>query len=235
MKYFSHYIWESGSEGKANPVSLVLQQVKYGGKHHLFACICEAEECSEGGIYTGGYVTTSLVEWFHDQYLQLWYKKPMGEKLQRALKKELGKMEEALVVYAGEKETYVKYHMLGILMCEHDFLCFAKGTPKGYLFNHRFNRKQRIPWMDRLFTRQVYEKEERDEVRFAFGYLQKGVGVLLCGSRFDAYISAEEMIEVLLHPWDNEEQIQKSLRELWKENQIRGGEKDGAAIYVTIP
>lgn len=231
MKYFSHYIWESGSEEKANPVSLVLQQVKYRGKHLLFACICEAEKgCEEAG-YVSGYVTACLVEWFHKQYLKQWYDQSVGERLRRAVVKEMEKIDGELESYADEHHICVKYHILGMLMCEHDFVCIAKGEPKGYLFNRRFNRKQRLVLTDRLFEG---NNMHADGLKTVCGCLQKGVAMILCNKEFDGQIKAEEMTEVLSEPCEQEGQIEKRLEELQKENHFRGGAEYGAAVYVRI-
>ena len=49
MQYYSHYIWESGSEEKDNPISVVLQQVSRKNHHYLLACVCDGRAAERDG------------------------------------------------------------------------------------------------------------------------------------------------------------------------------------------
>ena len=237
MKYFSHYIWESGSgeNGNLSPVSVVLQQIKWRGWHYLFACICEGEGSEEESCYISGYVTAYLVEWFHRQFGDSLCKADVGERLKKSLAKEL-EMIEAGLRSNTEKRFGETYHILGILLCEQNFLCFAKGDYKGYLFNRRFNRKQRIDVQERFFPKPCVSsgEDKGNEWKYVFGHLQKGVGMLLCNKGFDTHLTKQEMVEVLCKEDLLEEQIRRRLKELWKENKFRGGENYAGAVYFRI-
>ena len=239
MKYFSHYIWESGSEEKENlnPISVVLQQIRWRRQHYLLACICEGEGSNKEACEISGYVTAHLVEWFHGQFAGSLCRIDAGERVQKSLFKELGKIEGELWENGEEKTGRKTYHILGMLMCEQDFLCFARGNYKGYLFNRRFNRKQRIHLEERFFGGRGNSWKDAgkdDKPHFVLGHLQKGVGVLLCNREFDRKLSAEEMVEVLGEDDLDEEQMKKRLKELWMENKFRGGTDYAGAVYFRI-
>ena len=237
MKYYSHYIWESGSEEETkNPVSVVLQQIKGGKRHYLFACICEGEGNGEETSYISGYVTARLVEWFHGLFSEKHCGAEVGEQMKKRLSREIVLIEEELWANSEEKGLSESYHILGILLCEQDFLCFAKGDYKGYLFNRRFNRKQRVDVKKRFFegNDQVARDGKVGNVQYVFGHLQKNVGIILCNKDFDIYFSEHELIEVLGEDGLEEEQINRRLQELWKENQHRGGAAYAGAVYFRI-
>ena len=226
MKYYSHYVWESGSVERQNPVSVVLQQVKLRKGSCLLVCICDGTESGENACLVSGYLTERLVEWFHHKYIPTLQKKTQDRSASQVLGEELKKIEEELEEYGRQKGTVPKYDVLGMAVWDSEYCCFLKGKCKGYLFNRRFNKKQ----MRNLKTL-VYQGEEEHRIQLAQGSMQKGVGILLCSPLFDSNISGEEMLEVLWEEHLEDGDIQKRLGELWKENKKRGETGHAGAVF----
>ena len=225
MKYYSHYIWENEKLEGQNPVSLVLQQAKLRKGRCLLACICDGTRSIENESLVSGYVTERLTEWFHGKYIATLQVSMNGIKIQHMLEEELAKIEEELEEYGRQKGSVVECDLLGMAVWNDSFCCFWKGDCKGYIFNKRFNRKQRRD------LKEVIGQKEEGQIQLVEGNLQKGVGILFCSSLFDGYIREEEMLEVLSEEDLADKEIEKRLRELWKENQKRGERGHAGAVF----
>ncbi len=225
MQYYSHYIWESGSGEKKNPVSVVLQQVSLNKHQYLLACVCDGRRSKDSGSLVSGYFTERLAEWFHQRHPGIKHQCKEEEILQ-AISKELKKITEELQEYGRQKNIEVAYDIWGILICDNQFWMFKKGDCKGYLFNRRFNRKQRKELQKVL----LQDKADPDEL-LLYGRLQKNIGILLCSEAFGENISEEEMLQVLFEENLKDKDIQKRLGELWNENIRRGGTRYAGAVF----
>ncbi len=226
MKYYSHYLWENGNAKKQNPVSVVLQQVKLRKGRCLLACVCDGTGSSENESLVSGYFTERLVEWFHRRYIPTLQMRTHSMSTDQMLGEELIKMEEELQEYGRQKGIVAEYDVLGMVVWDDEFCCFWKGDCKGYLFNRRFNKKQR-----RNLKELICQKEENGRMQLVQGSLQKGVGIVLCSSLFDTNLTEEEMVEVLAEEHIKDEDIRKRLTELWKENQKRGEDRHAGAVF----
>ena len=226
MKYYSHYIWESGAAKGQNPVSLVLQQAKLRKGRCLLVCICDGTRSIENENLVSGYVTERLVEWFHGKYIPALQMPMSGTNIRRMLEEELVKIEEELEEFGRQKDIAADYDILGMTVQNDCFCCFWKGDCKGYIFNKRFNRKQR-----RNLKEVICQKKEEGQMQLVEGNLQKGVGILLCSPLFDGKLMEEEMLEVLSNEGLEDKEIGKRLRELWKENQQRVERGHAGAVF----
>lgn len=224
MKYFSHYYWES-SDGE-NPISVILQQVKLRKGRCLLACICDGSKSSSQKSLVSGYFTERLVEWFHQKFIPAKQKGLQENSIFRMLTEEMKQIEEELQEYEKQKGIVAVYDILGMILCEQFFCCFGQGGCKGFLFNQRFNKKQR-----RNLKGIMLQPEEDRRIQVVQGSLQKGIGILLCSALYDTEISEEEMVEVLSEEHLQDKDIQKRLKELWKENQKRGECGNAGAIF----
>ena len=225
MKYYSHYIWENGDVKEQNPVSLVLQQAKLRKGRCLLACICDGTRSIENESLVSGYVTERLVEWFHGKCIPTLQITVNDAKIPHMLEEELAKIEEEVKEFEKHKGITADYDILGMTVWNDWFCCFWKGDCKGYVFNKRFNRKQR-----RNLKSVIFRKEE-SQMQLAEGNLQKGVGILICSSLFESNLREEEMLEVLAEEGLEDKDIGKRLRELWKENQKRGERGHAGAVF----
>ena len=135
------------------------------------------------------------------------------------------KIEEELEEYGRQKGSVTEYDILGMAVWNDSFCGFWKGDCKGYIFNKRFNRKQRRD------LKEVIGQKEEGQIQLVEGNLQKGVGILFCSSLFDGYIREEEMLEVLSEEDLADKEIERRLRELWKENQKRGERGYAGAVF----
>ena len=224
MNIFSHYIWESEGE-KANPSSVVLQQIKVKKKSCILVFICDGKKEGEKGIYKAGCFTESLVEWFHHRCIPIFSDahgnyvsgdtvRSVWNKVQRELEKEL-------------RQNSTGYEFSGMLLWEECFFYFTKGETKGYLFNKRFNKKQ-----CRNLKEVLFGKNAGEELLIISGELQKGVSLLLSTAGYCECISDEEMVEVLFSEKETELRIRKKLKELWKEDMTRGGARYVGAVFI---
>jgi len=226
MKYYSHYIWENGEVKGQNPISLVLQQAKLRKCRCLLACICDGTRSVKNESLVSGYVTERLVEWFHGKYLPTLQMKMKNTNIQHMLEEELNKIEEELQEFGRQKRIVADYDILGMAVWNDYFCCFWKGDCKGYIFNKRFNRKQR-----RNLKEAICGEKEECQIKLVEGNFQKGVGILLCSSLFDGNLMEEEMLEVLSEAGLEDKEIGKRLGELWKENQKRGERGHAGAVF----
>jgi len=224
MRFFSHYIWESGSEEKGNPVSILLQQVSVKGHHCLLACICDGRKSTCTGSLVSGYFTERLVEWFHQDCLVLIQKRRLEDTIRKSLEAEFEKINAQLQEYGRRKDLMIGYDVRGILLWDNLCWIFGQGDYRGYLFNRRFNKKQRRNLPGNGGT----------EMEILPGNVQKNIGILLCDQTFAQSITEEEMIQVLSEETVTDQKIQKSLRELWKEEIARGGSPCTGAIYIRL-
>ena len=232
MNIFSHYIWESESE-KANPSSVVLQQIKVGKKTCILVCICDGKKEGEQGIRGAGYVTESLVEWFHHRCIPKLCRESgfsvFGRETENLWSKIQGELEKEIrgAMTRAAQNRKLTLHLCGMLIWEEQFCYFVKGDTKGYLFNRRFNKKQ-----CRDLQLLLFGKERGEDLQMISGELQKGVSILFSTARYCEHISKEEMLEVLFVEKDTELRIRKKLKELWKEDMLRGGERYVGAVFI---
>ena len=213
MKYYSHYLWESA--GRENPVSLVLQQVKLKKGRCLLACICDGSRSKADGSLISGYFTERLVEWFHHQCLPLINQSGKTEKIHQLLEKEIKSMPV--------------YDLSGMLVWGEQFCYFEKGDVKSLLFNRRFNKKQ-----CRNLSQMLFDKDKGEELLLVSGTLQKGISILISTAGFCEHISEKEMLEVLFEEKAKDVEIQKRLKELWKEDIVRGGAEYAGAVFFRV-
>ena len=225
MKYYSHYIWENGEVKGQNPVSLVLQQAKLRKGRCLLACICDGTRIIENESLVSGYITERLVEWFHGKCIPTLQITMNDAKIRHMLEEELAKIEEEVKEFEKQKGITADYDIWGMAVKNDYFCCFWKGDCKGYIFNKRFNRKQRRNLKD------IICQKEECQLQLIEGNLQKGVGILLCSPLFDSNLIEEEMLEVLSEEDLEDKDIGKRLRELWKENQKRGERGHAGAVF----
>lgn len=234
MQYYSHYIWESGSEEKNNPVSVALQQVSRKTQHYLLACICDGEMVS-------GYFTERLVEWFHGQFLQQTAKRACSDKdICKSLEKELARIQGELAEFCMLKNQENSYQVWGILLWNDRAWLFQKGNAKGYLFNRRFNRRQRkglhiSPKISREIIGEASKESALTEpLRLVPGRIQRKIGILLCTSEFGCSITEEEMIQVLFEDFLDDKKIRKRLEEIRRADVDREHGSAAGAIYIRV-
>lgn len=224
MNYISHYIWESGSEEKENPISVVLQQVSGGKQCWLLGCVCDGRKSGFCGSMVSGYFTERLVEWFHHYCVPMRGESVQEQEIYRSLTGELSKIEQELGEYGTQKEFRTDYDVWGILMQGSRCWIFGKGTCKGYLFNRRWNKAHR----------KLLEEFSQGEMTVLPGEMQKEIGILLCSSGFDSHILSEEMLQVLFEEKLTDREIGRGLRELWRENVCRGEKSGAGAVYIRV-
>ena len=233
MEFYSHYIWESGNGRKGNSSSVVLQHV-YVKKHScMLLCVCDGGRSrpvgkNEPSSVISGYFTERLVEWFHEDYLSV-IRRRSGEMetentIEKILRAELNKIGTELLEYGKQKEIEVILDVKGILLYDNRFWMFDKGNCCGYLFNRRFNRKQ----MKEIIT------EKGSSWQIVQGRVQNNIGILLCNNTFGAYLTEEEMVGILYQDDLGDEDIQRRLQEIYKENRQRGGKDMAGAVYLRI-
>ena len=161
---------------------MALQQVSRKKQHYLLACVCEGEMIS-------GYFTERLVEWFHGKFLQQTARHSCSDKdICKSLEKELARIQRELAEFCMLKKMESVYQVWGILLWNDSAWLFQKGNAKGYLFNRRFNRRQRkVLHISPNISREIIwpDSEElalTDQLRYAQGRTQKKIGILLCTS-----------------------------------------------------
>jgi len=243
MQYYSHYIWESGSEEKDNPVSVILQQVSRKKHHYLLACVCDGREAdqemnsertmeasnlkkqTEEAMQISSYFTERLTEWFHAYFLDMvLQRKIRTHGIAESLEKELEKIRLELAEYCRQKKRKDRYRVQGILLCDDFFCLFQRGAPGGYLFNRKFNRKKRKKLME----------EVGQELIFVQGTVQKKIGILLCTSEFGSSITEEEMIWVLFDDVLDDKKIGKRLREIRQADFEHGVTGAVGAVFMRL-
>ena len=245
MQIYSHYIWESGSEEKKNPVSLVLQQVSLKNHHYLLACVCDGRKSFEKksvgrkmengeisdrdvssacGSLVSGYFTERLVEWFHHHYLEILQKSRGEDAVLKALSVEVGKIEKELQDYGRQKDVKVSYDVRGIFLYDSQCWIFGQGECQGYRFNRRFNRRQR----------RKLPGGEGQHMEIVQGKVQRDIGIMLCNAGFGELLTEEEMVQVMFGEHLTDRDINKRLRELWKEDVGRGNRDTAGAIYIEV-
>lgn len=225
MKIFSHYIWESEGVEKANSSAVILQQVKVKNKCCLLACVCDGKEGGEEGIYIAGNFTEHLVEWFHRQCIPMINQARKAERIPQLLEKEIKSMPV--------------FDLSGMLVWGDQFCYFEKGEAKSFLFNRRFNKKQCRNLSQMLFgkdrvSKDSVGKERGGKLLMISGTLQKGISVLISTAGFCEHISEKELLEVLFEEKAKDGEIHKRLKELWKEDMVRGGAKYAGAVFFRV-
>ncbi len=226
MKFNSHYIWESGSVEKPNPVSVVLQQVKLKHCRCLLACVCDGSKSGDEAMCVSGYFTERLVEWFHRQCIPKLQNLCWNEGVQCLLECELSAIQAELEEYGVRKNAVIKCDISGMIIYEEIFCYFSMGENRGYLFNRRFNKKQ-----CRDLNKCLLRKEKHDQIQLVQGTLQRDVAVLIGNSSFGANILSKEMIEVLFEEKLADKEIKKRLKELWSADIERGQKGYAGAVF----
>jgi len=238
MSIVSNYIWEKGTDGGRNPVSLVAQQVKLQvglqGREICLFCVCESSEEE-----LGGRMTERLVEWFHKSCLPACEgRKPPV--LQELLERELHGIRRELLEreahgirreMPGREAHGIRREMPGredshcgridyggLLLTGSSFYLFGEGDVRVQLANCRYNRPQ------------------LKELDFPlYGRIQKGVGLLLHTPQLTRNLKPEEVCQILhgQGQWQ-EERIGRRLRELYQESRSRGSAGPVGGIYLQV-
>ena len=258
MEYFSNFIWEKGKES-CSRVSLVLQHVQVRKKAVLLACVCESDNAGEMGVTESGYFTEGLVEWFHRSFLTQCERKITEGEVEKLLQQEIPRLEKDIKRFAEKKGIEEALHYWGILLWENRFWIFRRGKCEGYLVNKRFHRKhmKRLgvygETTEKRIGHPMWDEVERTKAdgtvlgentearipaqkwqsEWLSGYIQRGVGILLCTSGFISRMEPEEIVEVLDFEGNiSEQRLKKRLQELWEENVKRGELRSVGAIYL---
>lgn len=202
MKIISSYIWQnSGKEAREGTqhASVLLIQIERNYTPILFGCICDSGTSLKEGGMISGYVTEQLQKWFYQKCHQY----GVGQKqLENELQRQLYTIGLEVNAFCSKKNCKLHISLVGILMVGHQFWWIQKGDCKGYLLNQRFLRAH------------ISEIEATEEY-VTRGYMQNGIGILLCTEGFKHGITEEMIKECLLPPDITEEiQISKRLNEL---------------------
>ena len=80
----------------------------------------------------------------------------------------------------------------------------------------------------------LFDKDKGEELLLVSGTLQKGISVLISTAGFCEHISEKEMLEVLFEEKATDVEIQKRLKELWKEDIVRGGAEYAGAVFFRV-
>ena len=221
MNVCSQCLWEKTGSVDINPISVVLQQVSTHKKETLLACVCEGFGEEKEGATWSGYFTERLVEWFHGTYLKKLLEKGGETEITKALKEEVERTLEELRRYAKKKgELQIQYS--GILIRNNQCWILGSGSKGLYLFNRRYNKEQAKPII-------IPEGSVVWE-----GRVQKNIGILLCSDSLRKVYAGLELSEVLFREKKCDEAgVEKRLKELWREGQIRGIENVGAVYICT--
>ncbi|MBR4084356.1 MAG: hypothetical protein IKK33_08760 [Lachnospiraceae bacterium] len=223
MKVLSAHLWEKEKGITHMPISLVLQQACIGRKTIDLVCVCEGKNAGETGITESGYFTEGLTEWFHREGIRLCERKE-EEKAAAALYGEITCLEKENRDYTSRKGGKTNLHYWGMFLIEDRAWIFAQGDCKGFLLNHRFQKKN----MREILLLQKSESKEWFQVK-----IQKKIGILLCTGDFCKDWIPEECIEVLLPEGEiTEERMGKRLQELWQEQVRKGRSSMAGAIYL---
>lgn len=224
MRCNSAYLWEKSRSDLEMPVSLLLQQALVCGKNVLLACVCEGRNGGRLGVTESGYFTEGLVEWFHREFLKKCERKTDEEVLEKALEKEIQRLQKELKHYMNKKMKDTGIHFWCMLLYDDSFFILAKGTCKGYLINRRFREKN---------FKEIILNEKEDGLCVLKGKVQRKLGILICTDSYLSKLKNEETIEVL-NPEEEleEERMKKRLEELWRECVSRGETQSVGAIYV---
>lgn len=219
MNMNSQCLWEKVSSVDINPISVVLQQVSSRKKETILACVCEGLGEGRDAAMQSGYFTERLVEWFHRKFLKKLLENGRETEISKALEEELKRIMWELNRYAGKKGA-VEIQYSGILTRNSQCWVFCRGATGMFLFNRRYN-KEHVKPIVLSGENTVWE-----------GRVQKNVGILLCSHSFRKVFQNEEVLEVLFKGKRcDEAQLEKRLKELWREGEARGLEKTGA-IYI---
>ena len=66
------------------------------------------------------------------------------------------------------------------------------------------------------------------------GKVQRDIGIMLCNAGFGELLTEEEMVQVMFGEHLTDRDINKRLRELWKEDVGRGNRDTAGAIYIEV-
>lgn len=215
MSIVSNYIWERGTDGGRNPVSLAAQQVKLRiglqSREICLFCVCES---SEGEL--GGRMTERLVEWFHKNCLPACLRRRLPTP-RELLEQELHSIRKDLLGLEGDAQRDgINYG--GLLLTGSSFFLFGEGNVKVQLANYRYNRPQ------------------LRELGFPLsGRVQKGVGLLLHTPLLTKGLKSAEVCQILHGEgrWQ-EERVGRRLKELYQEVRSRGSTGAVGGIYLHV-
>lgn len=205
MGIVSNYIWERAADGRVNPVSLVLQQVKLRGREVCLFCVC-----SSPGEEIGGRMTERLTEWFHRKCL------PACERRAQTAPREL--LEPELRDICGERPVQEPWGYCILLLTGNVFCLCGEGDVAVRLVNYRYNR----PQMKILSTP-------------LSGRIQRGAGLLLHTPELVRSLRQEEVCQIMHGKGlCQEEGIGRRLRELYREGRDRGNTGAVGGIYLQM-
>ncbi len=214
MSIVSNYIWEKGTDGGRNPVSLLVQQVKQQtglrSREISLFCVCESSEEE-----LGGHMTEHLVDWFHKSCLPA-----CGGRQPSVLRGLLEREVHGLLreLTGGGDAQRDRIHYGGLLLTGNSFYLFGQGDVRVRLVNYRYNRLQ-LKTLDFPLS----------------GKIQKGVGLLIHTPLLTEKLNSDEVCRIMHGGggWQ-EERIGKRLKELLQEGRSRGSTGPVGGIYLQV-
>jgi len=213
MKYITGYVWRKQEDGGKAQESVLLQQVLFGRRQVVLACVCD------GGALSG-YVTGRMKLWLEGKGEELFGRRMREEAVIRAFEQECKILREDTVRYekCGGKGIQ---SLAAVLIVDAECYLWKTGEGCFYLLNRKYERSHRRPLC------------EGEEEQVVCGRIQKGAGIFLGFQHFVQGVSKEAMLQCLAVQEIREDgQINVRLRELAEEGCRQGYTGECSAVYI---
>lgn len=236
MKYLTGVYWCRGCAAENNQDALLLQQVLTRRGRVLFAAVCDGMGGVSKGEMAGAYVAERLQEWFYTEFLWLLRRKRRIWVIRRSLDRLVYDMQQQMRQYGGQAGISLGTTMTVLLVWENAWLVWHLGDSRAYRL-----RRGRIR---QLTTDHVHGAGQLTKCVGSFGNFVPehamgvpgdGEGFLLCSDGFRRRMAKQELGDVLAPAQiQEEEQIERRLREIG-EACMRRGERDNlSAVYLKL-
>lgn len=231
MKFITGYIWQKDCQeisGGYRESSVLVLQVKKGQIPIVFACICEGETDVKQEAIVSGYATEQLQNWFYHNYSRI---RRSGSGLEKDWKRLWTNICCELQEYSVKKSLCFTVSIIGMLVEGNRFWLLQQGNCKAYLMNQRYLHSH----IREIKTEQLNHQSNEHPVLIN-GYLQKGIGILLCTEGFYGNFTEDMLCDCLATQDITEEiQITKRLNELAQASNDQNSNCGcGSAAYIKV-
>lgn len=234
--------WECGAVADRNEDSVVLLQVLTARGRVLMTAVCDGMGGLSQGEAASGYVTRRLQEWFYESLLKAVHKKKPYWVIRRSLDRLVYHMQEQLLKYGRREKIQLGTTMTVLVVWEKTYLLWHLGDSRAYLLGKSRYDGQEASQAMHMTKDHVWGRNQLTKCVGSFGYerpdfkmgrIRGGLAVLLCSDGFRHCVMEEELADVLLpERIQDEEQIERRLREIGNACMKRGEQDNLSAVYV---
>ncbi len=226
------YLWERG-ECTKNEDSLVIQEAETKNGTVLLIAVCDGIGGLSEGETASGYVAEMLIVWFYKELLPMVERKKSRKTVYKSFVKMLYETDENLKAYGRKKKIKSGTTMTALFLFRSHYFLFSIGDSRAYRMKRRWKLLTKDEAEGNALTHCIgvgrWEKPQ-----WKCRKIRGKTGFLLCTDGFYKKVTAEEIAVAASPECQNEEQLEKRLRELGNIVKKRNMQDNASAVSLIV-